>query len=93
MSRDLTDDLRALTEQANASKREGMKPRGAAAKVESSALLPGASKSGNGSSSFEPKGPKTLTSTDGLFTIFYPDTLETTIDSTVYTVGVIKRVP
>jgi hypothetical protein len=87
-SKDLTEALRALTEQANGadSGPPAMKSRGAAAAVKSSALLAGGA---TGSSDFTLKGEKTVTSTDGIFTFYFPETLEKVIGGKTVKIGAI----
>lgn len=91
MSKDLTDALRALTEQANGTSPEPMKLRGNAPAA-ISAALPSGAQQGTGSKDFAVGGTKTMVSTDGLFALVFPDTLNTTISGVQYTVGVIKKV-
>ena len=79
MSKDLTEALRVLTEQANggAQQSAAMSDRGAAARVTGSALLGGGGEKGGIASPLtetsyaarEFHATQTITSTDGLFTL------------------------
>lgn len=91
MSKDLTEALRRLTEQPDASVNAVPAPRGMAPAVKSAALLPGgaAGASGNG---LTINGTKTLSSSDGLFAIVFPDTVKTTISGAELTIPCIKKV-
>lgn len=93
MAKDLTAALQALTEQAS----------GQTSRVDRalpSARVPPAIPPRSGSSgpitavdngdSFALKGEKTIASSDGLFTLYFPDTLEATIGGKVVTLGAIK---
>lgn len=91
MSKDLTDALRRLTEQPDASVNAMPAPRGMAPAVKSAALLPGASAS-SGGNGLTINGTKTLSSSDGLFAIIFPDTVKTTVSGAELTIPCIKKV-
>jgi len=98
MSKDRPDALDQLPQAANYVSYKALPPdpqplRGEAPAVTSSAPLPGGQAGEAPGSEFTTGAAKTITSTDGLFTFFYPATLETTIAEVVYTVGVIKKLP
>lgn len=93
MAKDLTAALQALTEQA----------AGQTSRVDRTlptARVPPAIPARSGSSgpitaaaagdSFTLKGEKTVASSDGLFTLYFPETLEATIGGKVVTLGAIK---
>lgn len=93
MAKDLTEALQALTEQA----------AGQTSRVDRTlptARVPPAIPPRSGSSgpitavdngdSFALKGEKTIASSDGLFTLYFPETLEATIGGKVVTLGAIK---
>lgn len=95
MAKDLTAALQALTEQA----------AGQTSRVDRSlpaARVPSAIPARTGASgpisavssgdSFALKGEKTIASSDGLFTLYFPETLEATIGGKVVTLGAIKTV-
>lgn len=97
MSKDLSEALGQLSRAAQYQEYKPQPPeplpvRGEAAAVKSSAPLPGGGNDSNGSA-FEASGELTLTSTDGLFTFHFPDTLITTIGDISYTVGVVQKSP
>lgn len=91
MSKELTEALRILTEQAKASKSEPPAERGAAPAVKSAALLGGGVPGGSGAD-FTLAGAKTIVSSDGLFALVFPDTLKRTMGNAEVTVPVIKKV-
>lgn len=95
MAKDLTSALQALTEQAS----------GQTSRIDRAlptARVPPAIPPRSGSSgpisavavgdSFTLTGEKTVASSDGLFTLYFPETLEATIGGKVVTLGAIKGV-
>ena len=89
-TKDLTEALRQLTEQAQPAETQAP-PRGSAARVVSAAVPSGGV--AKGGATFAPGGAQTFTSTDGLFTLSFPETLVTTLGDSELTIGVIKKVP
>lgn len=89
-SKDLTEALRQLTEQAPPAP-SPPPPRGAVSRTVSAAVPAGAAPSSKGSA-FTLGGEKTLASTDGLFSFVFPETLVTTFGDAELTVGCIKKV-
>lgn len=95
MAKDLTEALAALTEAAS----------GKTSRVDKSlpdSRIPPAIPSRTGASkpiasaasgdSWTLKGAKTVTSTDGVFTLYFPETIESTLENKVITVGAIKAI-
>lgn len=94
MSRDLTDALSALT---NTSPYGGDLPtpppaRGAAPAAKSSVLLAGGATEG-AATPLTVAGARTVLSSDGLFSWYFPYTLDMDDSGTVYSLGVIKKTP
>lgn len=95
MSKEITDALAALTGTDPYSLGTQLKPavvRGRAPAAKSSALLPGGNGE-SGSTELTVAGPKVILSSDGLFALSFPATLEMVRDGTTYTVGVVKKLP
>jgi len=95
MAKDLTEALRALTEQSG----------GQTSRVDKSLAAPrvpsaipertgtsGPISSAKTGDSWTLKGAKTLTSTDGIFTFYFPETIEAPLENKIITVGAIKAV-
>lgn len=94
MSRDLTEALRAMMEQSSATNTvPPLTTRGSAAASKSSALLPGAASKGGSGQELLVAGAKTITSTDGIFTLHFEQTLTTTLGGMIYTIPVIAAEP
>jgi len=94
MAKDLTAALHALTEQANGQTTRVDKSLPAVKvappipeRVGSSGIISGA----GGGVGFALNGEKTVSSTDGLLTFYFPETLRTTIGLTTLDVGVIVK--
>lgn len=88
-SKDLTEALHALTVQAqgvNAGP-AAMKTRGLADKTRASALLAGASSQGG--LDFTLGGTLTVASSDGLITLYFPETMKTDLGGKTQTLGVV----
>lgn len=92
VSKDLTEALRAMMEQGDSATNVVPKPRGSAPAVESSALLGASPAAKSGGSDLAAGGTKTIMSSDGLFTLVFPDVLKATIAGSEYTIPVIKKV-
>jgi len=95
MAKDLTAALQALTEQASG--QTSRVDRSLPAARVPSAIPPRTGASGPKSTvangdSFALKGEETIASSDGLFTLYFPETLEATIGGKVVTLGAIKVV-
>lgn len=96
MAKDLTAALQALTEQAQGQTSRVNKTLPAAKdataipeRTGSSGPIYSTAASGN---TLELKDEKTIITSDGLFTIYFPNTAETTAGDKVLTLGAIKSV-
>jgi len=95
MAKDLTAALQALTEQAAGQTSRSDRTLPAARVPSAIPARTGASgpiSAVNNGDSFALKGEKTIASSDGLFTLYFPETLEATIGGKVVTLGAIKTV-
>lgn len=93
MSRDLTEALRAMMEQrSDTNVIQPLVARGSMAPVKSSAL-PSGSPAKSDSQKLTVAGAKTITSTDGIFTLHFEHTLTTTLGGMIYTIPVIAAEP
>ncbi len=92
MAKDLTSALRDLTDRSQAVE-QPPKPRGEAPAVKSAAVLTSGNTPSGAAGPFTAGGTKTVASSDGLFTLYWPESLKTTISGVEFTVGVIKQVP
>lgn len=88
-SKDLTEALHALTVQAQGTDAgpPAMKTRGLAGKTRASALLAGASSAAG--QTFTLGGELTIVSSDGLISIYFPETLKTDLGAKTQTLGVV----
>lgn len=93
MAKDLTEALRALTEAGagQTSRRDTRLPDVTARpNIPQRTGSAGPKYAATSGDSWALKGEKTMATSDGLFTIYYPETLESTIGSKVITIGAIK---
>ena len=90
-ARDLTEALDKLTQPTSSGAPDAPKLRGEAPVVKSSALIAGGAGGGAGAT-FTATGAMTIITSDGLFAISFPETLETNYGADVMTLGVIKKV-
>lgn len=95
MAKDLTEALHALTQAATGQTSRVDKtlpgprvPPSIPARTGASGPIAAAATG----DSWELKGEDTITTTDGLFTIYYPETLESTIQNVIITIGATKKV-
>jgi hypothetical protein len=97
MAKDLSAALQALTEQAQGQTSRVDKALPAGRDIPAIPARSGSSgpmsTPGVAATAFVLRGEKTITSSDGIFTFHFPETLETTLDDKVLTIGVIKAVP
>lgn len=90
MSKDLTAALEALMKQpANTNTVPALVARGTAPAVKASSPLTGGGAGGNGGLALG--GERIITSSDGLFTFTYPDTLIAVINGVQVTIGVASK--
>lgn len=93
MAKDLTEALRALTEAGagQTSRRDTRLPdANARSNIPQRTGSSGPKYSSAAGDSWELKGAKTMATSDGLFTIYYPETLESIIKNKTITIGAIK---
>jgi hypothetical protein len=93
MAKDLTEALRALTEQSGGLTSRVDKTLPAPRVPSAIPARSGASgpiSSATGGDAWELKGEKTWATTDGLFTLYMPETLKSNIGGKLITIGAIK---
>ena len=97
MPKDLTAALQALTEGAQGQTSRVNKMLAAAKSAtgipeRSGSSGPIYSSAAGGGSALTLKGEKTIVTSDGLFSIYFPETVEATVSDKVLTIGAIKAV-
>jgi hypothetical protein len=96
MARDLTEALRALTDKATSGQTsrvdKALPERANPPAIPARSGSAGPVTTAAVGDSWELKGEKTWATSDGLFTIYFPETLESAIGGKTLTIGAIKAV-